>query len=452
MTFGLQSLRCRRTRGEAKVFPGSVACVRVSQLNDLLIALLVSGSLGALVGLERQWDEQLREQDARVPAGVRTFTLWGLFGALCGHFSNDAQSIVFAVGLLALAGWLGIYVARRSPGRAGAGLTTAASGVLVYLVGGLVEAGERQVAVIVTISLLILLASKGPLHALSKKFTREDVRVALQFLAVSGVVLPLLPDREMGPFGALNPRSVWMMVVMVSGLGFAGYCAIRVAGASLGLVLTGLAGGLASSTATMLGMSKLSKARPEDSRACALAAVLACTVMLWRIGFLVAVVHAPTFLDLWPTLAVMSVPGLMGSIIHWVRFRRGGARNAHEITQYDNPLGVRVAIQFAILYALVVLVVKATAAWLGGAGLIGVSFLSGMTDLDAISLSMADLSAKGGAAPAFAAGCIVVAATANTIVKLGMAMGFGSPQFRKEVTLLLGLTTVLGGATVPFLL
>lgn len=400
----------------------------------------MSGSLGALVGLERQWDEQSRDPEARVPAGLRTFALWGILGTLCAYFAAELHPMVFAAGLIAIALWTAAHIGFRSQEPGGAGLTTAAGSATVYLVGGLAYAGQWKLAVMLTVVLLILLAGKTTIHGLSRKFTAADVRMALQFLAVTGVILPLVPDQDFGPYGAFNPRSVWMMVVIVSGLGFAGYVAVRMLGPSLGIALTGIAGGLASSTATTLSMSRASRERPDLAGDYSLAIIVACTVMLWRVGVLVFAVSPALAMALLPDLAAMSVPGVGCAL--WQVFRRRPSPAREEA--YKNPLSLRIALQFAALYAIVVLVVKAAEASFGEAGLLAASFLSGLTDLDAIALSLANLFGSGNQSANFLIACIVLAAVANSATKLGLAWVLGEPGLRRRVAALLGATILVG--------
>lgn len=413
-------------------------------MNDFLASLLVSGSLGALIGLERQWERQVGHPGQRVPAGLRTFTLWALLGAVCSHLSKNGQPYLFVAGLGAVAAWLGIFLYFQSREKAGAGFTTVATGLLTYLLGGLVVAGEAKVALVLTVATLLLLAGKPSLHAISKNFTPQDARMALQFLAVTGAVLPLVPDKDFGPLGAFNPRSIWLMVVFVSGLGFAGYVAVRWLGTSRGMALTGLAGGLASSTATTLGMSKMSRERPELAEDCTLALVIACTVMLWRVEILVLAISPPLALAILPDFLLMSLPGAAFSGWHLWR----GSGNTVTSTEYRNPLSLRVALQFGALYALVVLMVKIAADWFGGAGLLAVSFLSGLTDLDAIALSLSNLLREGQVPAMLAMQGIVVGAVANSLLKATLAASLGDRVLRRKTLLVLGTTAAIGAGAV----
>jgi uncharacterized membrane protein (DUF4010 family) len=409
-------------------------------LEELVKALVVSGSLGALVGLERQWDKQVRDEEAHPAAGVRTFCMLALFGTLCAEFAQRWHTMVFAAGLLVVAIIAGGHLVRMQGAERGTGLTTAVGGAMVYMLGGLAHAGLWKVAVMLAVVLLILLASKPAIHGLSRRFTRGDVRMALQFLAVTGVVLPLVPDQAFGPFDAFNPRSVWLMVVLVSGIGFAGYVAVRVLGEAMGIALTGVAGGLASSTATTLSMSRMSRARPDLAEDCSLAIILACTVMLWRVLVLVLVISPSLALKLVPDMAAMSIPGVAFAIWHLLHRQpnRGGKGD------YKNPLSLKIALQFAVLYAAVVFVVKAANATVGDAGLLVASFLSGLTDLDAIALSLANVFQGGDLSSRFVISCIVLAAVANSITKLGLAWALGERGLRRRIAVLLGTTILIG--------
>jgi uncharacterized membrane protein (DUF4010 family) len=239
---------------------------------ELLKALLVSASLGALLGLERQWSEEREHPAEESMAGARTFAVWAALGTLCAWFAREQHAAFFLAGFAGMVVVISIYLLKRSARDREGGLTTAAVGLATYLIGGLAFMGQAKTAVVITIAMLLLLASKEHLHQLSRQFSDDDVRQALQFAAITGIVLPLVPDYPFGPYGAFNPYTIWLMVVLVSGLGFVGYVAMRVFGDGRGLAVTRLLGGLTSSTATTLAVSRQSRAQPEYARLCALAA------------------------------------------------------------------------------------------------------------------------------------------------------------------------------------
>jgi uncharacterized membrane protein (DUF4010 family) len=234
------------------------------------------------------------------------------------------------------------------------------------------------------------------------------------------------------------------MVVIVSGLGFAGYVAVRWFGSTRGIALTGLAGGLASSTATTLGMSKMSRERPELAEDCTLALIIACTIMLWRVEVLVLAISPPLAQALFIDFFLMSLPGAV--FAGWRLWR--GTASAAAATVYRNPLSLRVALQFGALYAVVVFVVKIAALKFGGAGLLVASFISGLTDLDAIALSLSNLLRDGHLPVTLAMQGILLAAVANSLLKATLAASLGDRVLRRTTLLVLGLTAAIGVAAV----
>ena len=416
---------------------------------ELLKALLVSASLGALLGLERQWSGQRTHPKAETVAGARTFAVWAALGTLCAWIDRGHQPGIFLAGFVGMVLLVSLFLYRRASRDRDIGLTTAGVSLATYLLGGLVAYGEVKTSVVVAVSLVVLLASKDWLHKMSRKFTSTDVYQALQFAAVTGIVLPLVPDKPYGPYGAFNPFNIWLMVVLVSGLGFAGYIAVRIFGENRGLAMTGLLGGLASSTATTLAMSRESKERPGVGYVCALAVILACSVMLGRVAVLVGAV-SPTLLSASaPWLALMAVPALVFAAWSWRHFR-GGETSGARPAEAHNPLNLRVAIQFAVLYALIVLLVRWAQDVFGGTGLYVASFFSGLTDLDAISLSLAQLQKAGHLAANEGTRALLVAAMANALLKAGMATALGSASMRRPVLLVLGATAALAAGAAWF--
>ncbi len=407
----------------------------------LLRSLLVGGSLGALVGLERQWDDQFRHHASRVLAGLRTFTLWALFGVLCAWFSVGQAPFLFGAGFVVVAVWMGFFLLSRIRAGRDPGFTTVAAGMITYLAGGLVFWNEARAAVILVVGVIILLALKPTFQNFTRGITLEDVRSALKFAAVSGIILPLVPDKAFGPCGSLNPRTIWMMVVLVSGVGFLGYLAVRLLGSRRGTVLTGLLGGLASSTATTLAMSRRSLEIPAESSDCSLAILLACTVMVPRVGLLVGIASPRTLMACWFSLASVSLPGLLWCLWRIAHGRSGGARPG-DPSRYGNPLRLWPALQFGAVFALVVLVARMAAARLGDSGLLAVSGLSGLVDLDAISLSVSQMTNTGSIPPQMAARAILLAVCSNTLVKAAIPFLYGTRSLRKEVGAVLGITAL----------
>lgn len=411
-------------------------------VTEILKALLVSGCLGALIGLERQWDEQ-HHGEKRASAGTRTFTFWALLGTLCAWFSDFQNPAFFLVGFAVMAAFVTVYLAVRRAAEDRPGFTTAAVTMLTYLIGGLAYWKHWQIAVILTITTTLLLANKARIHGVSRHFTREDVHLALQFAVVTGIILPLVPDETFGPLDAFNPRSVWMMVVIVSGLGLVGYAAMRILGTSAGLGLTGILGGIASSTATTLAMSRQSRTQAALSRPLAWATILACTIMLWRVGILVLAINRSLFFALLPALLIISLPGLLAGF--WPGLRKIPVEKSEPV-EMRNPLSLSIALQFAALYAVIGIFTKAAAEFVGNSGLYVVSFVSGIADLDAITLSLTRMVGIDGLDLKIAVHGIILAAMANTLLKACLGFALGSPAYKRIVAVYAGATIAVASA------
>jgi uncharacterized membrane protein (DUF4010 family) len=413
-----------------------------------ITALLVSGCLGALIGLVRQWSEQRSGHEDVEFAGVRTFSFLGLLGCLAAYGMCEWTVWVLpvtlgVVGLFFAAGTLSAQPAagpRMGYAAFMAALLTLFSGALVY-------GDQRQAAVLVAVATAVLIALRPSIHSWTTKLTTEDIRSALQFAAITGVILPLVPDQGYGPFLALNPHGIWLMVVLISGLGFTGYVLMRLLGAEAGILITGLVGGLASSTATTLAMSRQSREAPALSSGFALAVLVACTVMLARVAVMVMAISHEFGLTVLPLLALMAVPGLLFGLWFWL-FRPATGEHTVATPEVTNPLTLSLAIKFALLYGVINVLVAAASKWSAGSGLLVVSAFSGMTDMDAIALSVANNVRTNALTSAQGAQAILVAAISNTLVKGGMALAIGSPRLRRIIALILGLTALVGAGAI----
>jgi uncharacterized membrane protein (DUF4010 family) len=407
---------------------------------DLLVFIIVSACLGALIGLIRQWDEQT-ERHAGAFAGVRTHIFWAVLGCL-GAFASEAHvAYAFVIVLVLVAAHL-IAQAVVEHDHANPGSTSLAGAILTMFCGALVFWEEMKSAVVVAAMTMMLFGLKRPIHDWTRTITPDDIRATLQFVAITGVILPLVPDRDMGPFGGFNPFSTWLMVVLISGLGFAGYLAMRIIGARAGIVLTGILGGLASSTASALAFSRRSREEPRSSDHYALAVVAACTVMLPRVLVATGVVNRNFALTLIVPFALMSIPGICYAL--WVWLRRQPKGGEADLPKVRNPLSLMTAIKFAALYGAIAFLVKMIRAQGWTAGLLPLSFVSGLTDMDAISLSIAGEHSAENQMSTLATQAVVLAAVSNTLLKTGMAIMLGSPGLKLRVGIVLGATAVVG--------
>lgn len=407
----------------------------------LMLAIVTSAALGAMIGLIRQWNEQTAENQAAEFAGVRTFTFWSVLGCVAAFLSDGYSSAILPV-VLVVAG-VHFIAGRRQAATDAGGSTTFVATLLTILVGALVNWGFNREAVLICGLTVVLLGFKRPIHAWTRNFTEADVRATLQFIAVTGVILPLVPDRALGPFGAFNPRSTWMMVVLISGIGFAGYVLMRLLKSHAGIFLTSLLGGIASSTATTLAFSRRSREDPKNSVPYAVAVAIACTVMLPRVLVTTSFLSRELSLRLLAPFALMALPGI--AYAGWTLWRLRAQKGQDAAPAIGNPLSLMTAVKFALLYAGISFLVKA-AAQLGYLqhGLLPLAFVSGLTDLDAISLSVAGNHRDAAIELPLAARAILTAAIANTILKTGLAVSFGSPALRRQLLVVMGLTVAAG--------
>ncbi|MCF3652300.1 MgtC/SapB family protein [Synoicihabitans lomoniglobus] len=412
-----------------------------------LAAIAASAGLGALVGLIRQWSEQTKNEATDGPSidfgGVRTHTFWGVLGCL-GGAATERAAWALPVIIAAIASHQ-IVFRWRGPVPGNGGGTSFAAMLLTILAGTLVAWDLTQAAVLVTTLTMVTLGLKQPIHNWTRKFTAEDVRAALQFVAITGVVLPLVPNRAMGPFDGFNPYSTWLMVVLISGVGFAGYVAMRLFGTKSGVFVTSLLGGLASSTATTLAFSRRSKEDPDLSIHYAFAISTACTVMVPRVIAVIAVLNAPLAMAVAKPLLLMTLPAIVFGA--WYAFRPSAGSSVASPSM-NNPLSLRTSVKFALLYALFAFLVKAVTQLDLQSGLLPLSFISGLTDMDAIALSMADSQRGDGLPLSLAVNAIVMGAIANALLKAGMAVSLGSRPLRLPVGLVLGATAVVGAVTI----
>jgi uncharacterized membrane protein (DUF4010 family) len=394
----------------------------LSQSNGLehVPAFLTSLAIGLLIGLERE----------RIPvakAGLRTFTLTALLGTLCAMLATEAGSPwVLAAGLIVIAA---IIITAYLEGAAEEpGTTTEAALVFCFGLGAMVWYGEATLAVMLAIITTILLHYKPELQNLSKSLTRNDLQSVLQFAVLSFVILPILPDRDFGPYGALNPYQIWLMVVLISGVSLAGYAALRIVGQRYGAPLLGVFGGLASSTATTLVYARHGKGGEKFARLAAVVILIASLVVLIRLAVLSSVVSPRIVWYILPILGGGLVFGGIVTYLLWRNITRDGDLPMPEIT---NPTEIRVSLTFGLIYA----VVLVCAAWLsdyaGSGGLYALALVSGLTDVDAITLSSLRLFELGKLNPQQAVSAITIAYLANMSFKLGLVTVVGGMRLTR---------------------
>ncbi len=386
--------------------------------------------IGALVGLEREFVQQ-RSGDQEF-GGIRTFALMSLMGAVAAHITVRFGFLIFLVAYLGLI--LLLWASNLGPAMRGEeeGITTEVAALLVPLLGAMVVWDEPAIAAALGVVTALVLALKPVLHNLARRMSASDLRATLEFAIISAVILPLLPNRGFGPFEVLNPAQIWLLVVLVSGIGFLGYILMKVLGAEEGIGLTGLLGGLVSSTATTISFAGRSKTSAGLSSALAQGILLASAVMFPRMLIEVAIVNA----SLLPSVSIpLGAMLITVGVIVFVLWRR---KSDHEESdkaaiQLGNPLRWQTAVTFALVFALVLVAVRAANEYLGSTGVYVASVLTGLTDVDSITLSVADLSLAGDLEASVASIAIALAALVNTTVKGVMVMSLGSQELRRVV-------------------
>ena len=413
---------------------------------DPFLRLGAAIAIGFLIGFERGWRKREDPEGSRT-AGLRTFTLIGLVGGVAGYFartSGDALGVlVIGAGFLAVAALaVAMYLtASRAHGNIGA--TTEFAALVAYGLGALAGHGEIVLALAAALVTVALLDTKAPLHGLLQRIQHDELRAAIKLLLVSAVLLPILPDRGFGPGGVLNPHKLWWIVVLVAGLSLAGHFARRFAGAGTGPVLTGLAGGLISSTAVSVSAARLSThPRAAAPQAAALGAAQA--VMCLRIVVVAGVLNPDIVPLLLPALGAAAAAALLGAML----FVRGAARRpggegdeARAPPKAPDDLGA--AIVFAAILAGVMLAAYYARIWFGVTGFYATAALAGLVDVDAITVTAATLADTPAGAVVAA---ILIAAAVNTLVKIAIAFALGTRAFGGRVAALIAAVLAAGAA------
>jgi uncharacterized membrane protein (DUF4010 family) len=384
---------------------------------DSLPRYVVALAIGLLMGLER-------ERNPAAKAGLRTFALTALFGVLTAHLATAlGEQWLIAAGLLLVgAMMIAAYLHAPQQPEGDPGTTTVAALMLCYGLGVLVWHDEIQLAVMLGIAATMLLYFKPELRGFSQRMSRHDLLSILQFAVLALIILPLLPNRNYGPYGALNPYQIWWMVVLIAGVGLAGYAALRLVGQQRGAVMLGVLGGLVSSTATTLSFSRHARASREMMPVAVIVIVLANLVVLVRLGVLAAVLAPGVLTQLLPVLFGGLVAGGLGAAYGVHRLRPQGELPPLAMA---NPTELRTALGFGLMYAVVLLAAAWLSDWLGSSGLYAVALISGLTDVDAITLSSLRLLSLDKLSVAVLVNVITLAVLANLVFKAALTLTIG---------------------------
>ena len=407
-------------------------------------------AIGLLIGTQREFQHRREEGEEASPyAGIRTFPLVALAGGMGAYLSGLFASPWIAAAVVLVVGALGLGAYRAGAARGSVGLTTEIALLVVALAGALCIVGNLGVVVAIGVATAILLALKAETRQFVQALSEDELEAALKFAAVSALVLPVLPNETYGPapFNVVSPFKVWLMVVFISGISFLGYVLTKVVGAKRGVGLTGIVGGLASSTAVTLSFAERSKSQEALSNALATGVFAAWAVMFARVLVEAGVVNRALLGVVWPAIAAGGVAGLAYGAFLWVRSRQPEgaeeAPGASPAASFTNPFELKSALAFGALYAVILVGSKAAEMYLGTTGLYASAVASGLADVDAVTLSMAELSGPGGTLDVGTAStAVVLAAASNTVVKGGIVAATGSAAMRRAI--LPGTAIVLG--------
>ena len=421
---------------------------------DLFYRFGIALVIGFLIGLQREYaygQEKQQDEDEELFAGARTFALLGLVGCAAALAAQELGEALAFVAVLGLAGVIIVIAYYASVRNGQLGITTEIAALVTMLAGALCYWDYLGLAAAVAVVTTTLLTLKLQTRQISRNITREDVFATLKFAVITLIVLPILPREGYGPppFDVLVPYNIWLMVVFISGISFLGYVLIKIIGTERGVGLTGILGGLASSTAVTLSFAQRSRDAPALAKPFALAILLAWTIMFARVIVEVAALNRPLLARLWLPMAAAGVAGL--AYCGYLYFaQRSGTDEQQD--DFANPFQLKPALTFGALYALILVAANAARMYFGETGVYVSSVLSGLADVDAITLSMAELSQNPEELDlTTATRAIVLAAASNTIVKGGIVLSTGSAALRKAILpgLVLTLATALG---VAFLL
>jgi len=403
---------------------------------ELVKSLGTALGLGLLVGLQREWVQN------RV-AGIRTFALLTLFGGLSGLMGMAFGAWVVASGLVAMASLVVVaHLAEWRSRESDAGLTTEMAMLVMFSVGLICVLGQRLVAVIIAGTVMVLLQSKKPLHGMVRRIGEQDLREIARLVLAGLVILPVLPNRGMGYLGVLNPFSIWLMVVLIIGISLAAYLAGKFLGGGKGVAVSGVLGGLISSTATTASLARRSRAEGSSGLALAAIALIASSIVFVRVIGEVVLTAPGHLREMLPPLVAMQIWFGVVAAASYHLARRQGAGPVEEAP----PSELRSAVLFGLLYAVVLVVVAAAREHFGNSGLYVAAAISGLTDVDAITLSTSRLVTTAHLEPSTAWRMILLGGLANVVFKMGLVVVLGARSFIRPA--LAGLGAALAGGAV----
>lgn len=399
-------------------------------VQKLAIALLI----GFLIGLEREHSRQLTEKTF---AGIRTnplISILGFVAALISSYFSLWYFIIIFIGFASLVSVSHVFSARE--GRYGA--TSEISALLVFLLGALVYWNFVIIAAIIAVVVMAFLTLKIPLHRFAGKVSEEDLYATLKLAVITIIVLPLLPNKTVGPLDILNPRMIWLMVIFVSGISFIGYVLTKLLGEDRGITITGLLGGLASSTATTFSFAKKSTEVKELSNNYAIGIVMASSVMFIRTFIIILTFNKNLLRNLWLPLIIFAFAGVFTGLLLQKKIEGHDGKSI----EIENPFKLKSALVFGTAFAIIIFVSKAAQVYLGHSGIYAASAVAGITSIDAIVLTISELFTQNLSEKVAVAG-ILIALISNNLIKAFISIIWGTSNLKKYAVIGLASMSIL---------
>lgn len=400
---------------------------------DFFIRLLVTIGIGFLIGLEREHAAMMYKEKSF--AGIRTFVFVVLLGFIAALMYYLLAPWVYGAVFIAAVLFVGIsYWITASKGDIGG--TTEFSALIAFFLGSLSFLGYIELTLAVTVMVVVLLSAKMPLKTIVGKITQEELYDIIRFVVAALLILPFLPDTKMGPYEVINPREIGWVVILTSGLGLLGYLLMKFLGAGKGILITGLIGGLVSSTLITWVFAKRSRETPALSANYATGILAASSIMVIRVLLWVSIFNGALAGSLYLSIGVMLLAA--AGITLYFFYRNKDSINKDVPFPLGKPLNLQGALVFGLLYTVVIVLISYTNAYFGTGGILVSSSIAGLADVDAITISVSKLA--GTTVPLQTAGtAVLLAAICNTLVKFSIALWAGSREMRKFVLIGYGL-------------
>jgi len=413
--------------------------------SELILRLAVALSSGLLIGLERGWEERNTAEGFRI-AGIRTFALLSILGAMWALLAEELGTILLGFAIVSVA--IIVITAHVVSARKTAdyGITTVVAAMITFTLGAAAMRGHLNFVATVAILSVLILGIKTTLHKWIQRLERQELYAIFQMLLISVVLLPVLPNRGFGPWQALNPYQIWWMVVLITGISFSGYFAIRILGPNQGFRLVGLFGGLVSSTALTLNFSRIGREHKALHRVLTVGILIAAGTMFPRTLLIVWILFPPLVTGLLVPLGAMMMICFIASGLLW----KGDNVSSEPEKYLKNPFEIKTALQFGVLLAAIMLMANGLHVWFGNAGIYLLAGISGMMDIDAVTLSMSSM-AREGLITEVATRAIVIAAIVNTIVKGMLSATIARGQMARDIVVVLLIAIAIGFASLLYI-